>query len=145
MLLVIYFGCVPLHRDGGGTFQTSGEGLVILLKTIYHTVFLSGPLHTPERAWGIARVSLDPCERNLEAREVVFDAYPELWRYIVSSTFHAIWIERLRRIDDSSIPEESHNSIAQAVLHSAISLFAGLLTNLAEVPMKTFWRGCAQP
>ena len=81
--------------------------------------------NTPEDAWRIALAVLQPNERNVEARAVVFDAVNELWRFIASITIHAVWLERLRRIDDSTVSDENHNFIAQAILRRVTACFRG--------------------
>ena len=43
----------------------------------------------------------------------------------MSITIHAIWLERLRRIEDSTVSDEGHILIAQAILRRAITCFRG--------------------
>ena len=71
---------------------------------------------TPDHAWSIVLAVLKTKKRNVEARAVVFDAVNKFWRFIESITIHAIWLERLRRIEDVTVFNESHNSFAQASL-----------------------------
>ncbi|CAH0482740.1 unnamed protein product [Peronospora belbahrii] len=47
-------------------------------------------------------------------RSAVFPAACELWRFVAASTLNAIWVERLRRMEDSTLPNEAHSSQAQS-------------------------------
>ena len=45
----------------------------------------------------------------------------ELRRFVNASTLHAIWIEPLRRIEDSTISNDTHTTGARANLRRAIT------------------------
>ena len=45
----------------------------------------------------------------------------ELRRFVNASTLHAIWIELLRRIEDSTISNDTHTTWVRAILRRAIT------------------------
>ena len=49
----------------------------------------------------------------------------ELRRFFVSRTLHAIWIERLRRMEDSTPPQEVHTTRAQSNFRRSVTCFRG--------------------
>ena len=59
------------------------------------------------------------------AKDAVFLAVRELWRFVVLTTLHAIWLERIRRMDDPSLTEETHIARAKTQFRRAITRFRG--------------------
>ena len=59
------------------------------------------------------------------AKDAVFPDVRELWRFAVSTTLHAIWLERLRRMDDPSLTEETHMARAKTQFRREITRFRG--------------------
>lgn len=47
----------------------------------------------------------------------------ELWSFTVAATVHAIWMERLRRMEDSTVSTATHTLIAESFLLSALTRF----------------------
>ena len=58
-----------------------------------------------------------------KAKSAVFHATNELWRFVISSSLHAIWIERLNRMQDSTLSEEAHIARATSHLRRALTRF----------------------
>ena len=56
----------------------------------------------PHNAWDVILQSMDLGADLLKAQAVAFQVPRELWRFVVSTTIHAIWVERLRCMEDSS-------------------------------------------
>ena len=49
-------------------------------------------------AWNVIKQSMDPGADLSKAQAAVFPAARELWRFVVSTTLHSIWVERLLRM-----------------------------------------------
>ena len=62
----------------------------------------------PHKAWDAIKRTFARGVEMTAAKDAVFPAVRELWRSAVSTTLHAIWSERLRRMDDPSLTEETH-------------------------------------
>ena len=61
-----------------------------------------------------------------DTRKLVTSAmmlHENLWRFVVSITFHTIWLERLNRIGDPTMSEESHHAVAHSRLRRALLCF----------------------
>ena len=80
---------------------------------------------TPHNAWAVIQQSLDPGADLLKAQAAAFPAARELWSFVVSTTLHAIWVERLRRMDDSSLSQEVHTASAKTVFRRSVRRFRG--------------------
>ena len=78
---------------------------------------------TPVAAWDAIPAVLVTIEDPSSANDAVFPAACELWRFIVVSTLHAIWIERLRRIEDSTILNDTHITRASANLYKRLHAY----------------------
>ena len=61
--------------------------------------------------------------RTLEAQEVCYEASAELWCFIVSITFQAIWSERLRWIEDPTMSVVSYHAVTESRLCRVLSCF----------------------
>ena len=57
------------------------------------------------------------------AKDVVFPATRELWRFLVSTTLYPIWIERLRRLEDATLFPEVHIARAKTQFRRAVTRF----------------------
>ena len=77
----------------------------------------------PSAAWTAVQRSLAISVDRYKAKSAVFHAANELWRFVVSSSLHAIWIERLNRMRDPTLPEEMHISRATSHLRRALTRF----------------------
>ena len=51
-------------------------------------------------AWDVIKQSMDPGANLSKAQAAVFLAARELWRFVVSTSLQAIWLERLSRMVD---------------------------------------------
>ena len=71
-------------------------------------------------AWDVIKQSMDPGANLSKAQAAVFLAARELWRFVVSTTLQAIWIERLRRMEDSSLSQEVHTASAKIFFRQAV-------------------------
>ena len=66
----------------------------------------------------------EECYRSRRrAKDVVFPATRELWRFLVSTTLYSIWIERLRRLEDATLPQEVCNARAKTQFRRAVMRF----------------------
>ena len=70
--------------------------------------------------------------------------HENLWRFVVSITFHTIWLERLNRIGDPTMSEVSHHAGTQSRLRRALSCFRNSTDQHGGVKGNTCWRECAQ-
>ena len=43
--------------------------------------------------------------------------------FVVSTTLHAIWVERLRRMDDASLSQQVHTASATTILCRSVRMF----------------------
>uniref|UniRef100_M4BQ96 Uncharacterized protein n=1 Tax=Hyaloperonospora arabidopsidis (strain Emoy2) TaxID=559515 RepID=M4BQ96_HYAAE len=86
-------------------------------------VFGMGLPGTPNLAWDAVQASLVAPKDISGLRAAIFPAANELWRFVVTSTLHGIWIERLRRMEFPSLPPEAHNASARTQLRRAITSF----------------------
>ena len=64
----------------------------------------------PHNAWDVILQSMDPDADLSKAQAAAFPAAREVWRFVVSTTLHAIWVERLHRMEDSSLSQEVHTA-----------------------------------
>ena len=80
---------------------------------------------TPHNAWDVIQQSLDPGADLSKAQAAAFPAARELWRFVVSTTLHAIWVERLRRMEDSSLSQEVHTASAKTIFRRSVRRFRG--------------------
>ncbi|UIZ26809.1 hypothetical protein KXD40_001485 [Peronospora effusa] len=64
-------------------------------------------------AWYAIKNAIDFGANLFRAKDAVFPAARELWRFLVSTTLHSIWAERLRRLEDSLLSQEVHNARAR--------------------------------
>ncbi|CAI5725704.1 unnamed protein product [Peronospora destructor] len=67
----------------------------------------------PSAAWDAIKHAIEPSLALSRAKDAVFQAAREQWRFVVSTTLHAIWTERLRRMEDSSLPAGGTHSKGQ--------------------------------
>ena len=67
------------------------------------------------------RLFLGPIEDPSSAKDAIFPAGCELRRFVVASTLHAIWIERLRLTEDSTLSNDTHTTGARANVRRAIT------------------------
>ena len=81
---------------------------------------------TPNLAWDAVQASLVAPKDISGLRAAIFPAANDLWRFVVTSTLHGIWIERLRRMEFPSLPPEAHNASARTHLRRAITSFRNL-------------------
>ena len=74
-------------------------------------------------AWDAVQDSLVAPKYRSGLRAAIFPAANELWRFVVTSILHGIWIERLRRMEFPSLPPEAHTASARTHLRRAIISF----------------------
>ena len=81
----------------------------------------------PRAAWDAIEGILRPPGDLFRARSAEFPAASKLWRVVVATTLHAIWIERLRRrMEDSTLPTEAHIARARNHLRRTLTRFRNL-------------------
>ena len=78
---------------------------------------------TPNLAWDAVQASLVAPKDISGLRAAIFPAANELWRFVVTSTLHGIWIERLQRMEFPSLPPEAHTASTRIQLRRAITSF----------------------
>ena len=86
-------------------------------------VFVMDLSGLPNAFWDAIKTLFNPSEVPSSAKSVVFPADRELWRFAVSTTLHAIWIECLRRIKDPNLPNEAHNAKDRTHFRSSLTRF----------------------
>ena len=79
----------------------------------------------PPNAWVIVKQSMNTGDDLLKAQDEVFPAARELWRFVVSTTLHAIWVQRLRRIEDPSLSQDVHTARAKTIFRQSVRRFRG--------------------
>ena len=79
------------------------------------------PEITPN-AWDVIKKSMDTGADLSKAQAAVFPAARELWRFVVS-TLQAIWLERLRCMEDSSLSQEVHTASAKTIFRRSVRRF----------------------
>ena len=77
----------------------------------------------PKFAWDAIKHDIDPDVDSSRAKDAVFPATRGLWRFLVSTTLHSIWIERLCRLKDSSLSGDVHSAIAKTQFRRAVTRF----------------------
>ena len=82
------------------------------------------PEITPN-AWDVIKQSIDTGADLSKAQAAVFPAARELWRFVVSTTLQDIWLERLRRMEDSSLSQEVHTASAKTIFRRSVRRFRG--------------------
>ena len=55
-------------------------------------------------AWDAIKHAIEPGVDLSRAKDAVFPEARKLWRFLVSTTLYSIWIERLRRLEDATLP-----------------------------------------
>ncbi|GAB9477600.1 reverse transcriptase, partial [Globisporangium polare] len=88
-------------------------------------VFGLGLPELPSGAWRAVQQTLTGTEVTPAAREALLPAANELWRYSVATVLHAIWTERLRRMEDPTLSETTHRALAQTGFRRALTRFRG--------------------
>ena len=81
---------------------------------------------TSNLAWDAVQASLVAPKDISGLRAVIFPAANGMWRFVVTSTLHGIWIERLGRMEFPNLPLEAHNASARTQLRRAITSFRKL-------------------
>uniref|UniRef100_A0AAV1VNI5 Polyketide synthase n=1 Tax=Peronospora matthiolae TaxID=2874970 RepID=A0AAV1VNI5_9STRA len=64
-------------------------------------------------------------QAELDSREVVFKAVNELWSFLASIALHDIWIQRLRPVDDPTVPELIHLASSRVGFRRSVIRFRG--------------------
>ena len=59
-----------------------------------------GPFKYSQVCMDTIKHDIDPVFDLSRAKDAVFPATRELWRFLVYTTLYSIWIERLRRLED---------------------------------------------
>ena len=88
------------------------------------SVWLALP-EVPRKNWDAIKRTFTRSVEMTTSKDAVFPAVWELWRFAVSTTVHAIWLERLCRMDDQSLTEETHIARAKTYFRLAITRFKG--------------------
>ena len=82
-----------------------------------------GSYEYSQYSMGAIKHALDPGVELSRAKDAVFPATRELWRFLVSTTLYYIWIEQLRRLEDATFPQEVHNARAKTQFRRAVTRF----------------------
>ena len=77
----------------------------------------------PNFAWDVIKHAIDPGVDLSRAKDAVFHATRELWRFLISTTLYSIWNERLRGLEDSTLPQEVQNARAKTQFRRAVTRF----------------------
>ena len=77
----------------------------------------------PTAAWTAVQRSLEINFDRYKSKSEVFHAANQLWRFVISSSLHAIWVEHLNRMRDPTLPGEAHISRATSHLRRALTRF----------------------
>ena len=79
----------------------------------------------PPNAWNVIKRSMNPGADLSSAQAAGFPAARELWCYVVSTTLHAIRVERLRHMEDSSLSQEVHTASTMNIFRRSVRMFLG--------------------
>ena len=82
-----------------------------------------GPFKYSQVCMDTIKHDIDPVFDLSRAKDAVFPATRELWRFLVYTTLYSIWIERLRRLEDWTLPQEVHNTRVKTQYQRAITRF----------------------
>uniref|UniRef100_M4BC18 Uncharacterized protein n=1 Tax=Hyaloperonospora arabidopsidis (strain Emoy2) TaxID=559515 RepID=M4BC18_HYAAE len=93
-------------------------------------------LACPQTAWAAAKMWLTENESTEVVQASVFAAANDLWRFVVASTTHSIWVERLCQLQDPTLLPEEHHARAVSSLTSALARFR----RSTDPPMRTMLR-----
>uniref|UniRef100_M4C1J3 RxLR effector candidate protein n=1 Tax=Hyaloperonospora arabidopsidis (strain Emoy2) TaxID=559515 RepID=M4C1J3_HYAAE len=77
----------------------------------------------PRADWAAAKTWLTANESTEVAQVSVFAAANELWRFVVASTTHSIWVERLCQMQDQTLLPEEHQARTVSSSRSALARF----------------------
>uniref|UniRef100_M4BRA5 RxLR effector candidate protein n=1 Tax=Hyaloperonospora arabidopsidis (strain Emoy2) TaxID=559515 RepID=M4BRA5_HYAAE len=77
----------------------------------------------PREAWAAAKTWLTANESNGVAQASFFAAANVLWRFVVASTTHSIWVERLCQMQNPTLLPEEHQARAVSSLRSTLARF----------------------
>ena len=80
----------------------------------------------PKFAWDAIKNAIDPGVDVSRAQDAVFPATRELWRFFVCTKLYSIWIDRFRRLEDATLPQEVHNARANTQFQRAVTRFQNL-------------------
>ena len=81
----------------------------------------------PRSAWVAVIQSFDSSADLSESQASVFPVSRELWPFAMSTTLHSIWVERLRRMDESSLTQEVRTPRARTIFLQVVMRFRGSL------------------
>ena len=79
----------------------------------------------PPNVWVVVKHSLNTGADLLKAQAAFFPAAQELWRFVVSTTYRAIWVERLRRMEYPSLSQDVHTARAKTIIRRSARRFCG--------------------
>ena len=77
-------------------------------------------------AWDAIMNAIDRGVDLSRAKDAVFPAIREHWRFLVSTTLYSIWIKRLLRMKDATCPPEVHNARDTTQFRRAVTRFRNL-------------------
>lgn len=79
----------------------------------------------PNKALDDIKQSIDPGEYSSEAQVAVFPADHDIWRFVVATTLHTIWVERILRIEYPSLYKEVHTARDETLFADRFDGFVG--------------------
>ena len=77
----------------------------------------------PHKTWNYFKQSLGPGADLARAETAVFPKAREPWHFNVYTTLHAIWVERVCRMDDSPLSQEVHTAGARNLFRRSVRKF----------------------
>ena len=75
--------------------------------------------------WDVIKQSMMTGADLFKSQDAVSPADRELWRFVVSTTLHAIWVERPHRIEDPSLSQDVHTARAKTIFRRSVRRFRG--------------------
>ena len=122
----ISFGHALARVDTGNISLIGGDGLVHSPEGDLHVwVFGLDLPGIPANAWVFVKQSLHTGTDLFKSQSAVPPAARELWRFVVSTILHAIWVERLRRMEDPSLSQDVHPARSRTIFRRSVRSFRG--------------------
>uniref|UniRef100_M4BBN2 Uncharacterized protein n=1 Tax=Hyaloperonospora arabidopsidis (strain Emoy2) TaxID=559515 RepID=M4BBN2_HYAAE len=99
------------------------SGTVLRRKFIGVGYFIYGAASLSAGSLGGCKTWLTTNESTEVAQASVVADVNELWRFVVASTTHSIWVERLCQMQDPTLLPKEHQAGAVSSLRSALARF----------------------
>ena len=79
----------------------------------------------PPNACVVVKHSLNTGADLLKSQAAAFPAARDLWRFVVSTTYRAICVERLRLMEYPSLSQDVHTARAKTIIRRSVRRFCG--------------------